>query len=80
MRNYGWKKLGVGVRWHREPLPQASGNTGFSNPGAVIALKAQALKMQRSHSMTDQTGRKAGRIYQTTNEQRIESIFLIGAK
>lgn len=44
----------------------------FSSP---VALEAQTLKMWRSHSMTDQTGRKAGRIYQTTNEQRIESCF-----
>lgn len=75
MRNYGWDKLGVGIRQHRQPLPQASGNTGFSNTRAVVALKAQALKMWRSRSVRDQTGRKAGRIYQTTNGQRIESIF-----
>lgn len=54
---------------------QAFGKAGSSSSRVVVALEAQTLEMWRSHSMTDQTGRKTGRIYQTTNEQRIESFF-----
>lgn len=42
-RNYAGNKQGIGVRRHRESLPQASGNSGSSNPTAVVGLKAQAL-------------------------------------
>lgn len=59
-----------------EPLPQAPGNAGFPIPRAVVVLEAHALKMWRSHSVTDQTGRRAEGIYQTTNEQRIKNFFL----
>lgn len=42
-RDYAGNKQGIGVRRHRESLPQASGNAGSSNPTAVVGLKAQAL-------------------------------------
>lgn len=74
-RSYGWNELGVGVRQRGETLPQAPRNPGSPRPRAVVALKAQTLETGRPRSVTDQSGREAGRIYQTTNGQRIESIF-----
>lgn len=74
-RNDTQNKSGVWIRQCREPLAWASGHVGFSIPEAVVASKAQALRTWGSHSSTAQTGRKAGRIYQTTNGQGIENIL-----